>query len=168
MTRGIARVDPRRLDVLEDAGHPRRLAVAEGVDVELARAREEAVDQARAVRHDVVRGPRDPHPAAAEHVVRAHQHQVADALGGGARLVGVRGHGPLGRAEPRRAQDLAEPAAVLGGLDRREGAPRSGTPAASRSAASRSGVCPPKDTTTPAGRSSAQTSRTRSRVTGSR
>jgi len=45
-------MDTRALDVLEDRGHPRALAVAERVDVELDRAGEEAVDERRLVEHE--------------------------------------------------------------------------------------------------------------------
>ena len=83
----VAGVDPCRLDVLEDPPRPSRLAVAEHVDVELERALEELVDERRLVLSKLVRAANHPHPPAAEHVVRPHEHRVPDPLGDLERLL---------------------------------------------------------------------------------
>ena len=91
----------------------------------------------------------DLHRPAAEHVARAHEHRVADALGD--------------RRAPRRASVAVPPGglrdlepgaqrvpalAVLGEVDRRRRWCRARAPAGSRPA-SFSGVWPPSDTITP-------------------
>ena len=111
---------PRGLDVLEDRGHPGRLAVGEHVDVELVRALEELVDEARPVDDELLRPARDAHPAAAEDVVRTDEHRVADLRGDLARLLGALRDAPGGRPEAEPRQQLAEGAAVLRRLDGRE------------------------------------------------
>ena len=87
-------MDAGLLDVLHDAADVELGAVVERVDVDLDRVVEEPVDEQRMARaHDAlaldaleVVGERrrvvdDLHAAAAEHVARAHEHRVADALG---------------------------------------------------------------------------------------
>ena len=110
-------MDAGRLDVLEHRGDPGVLAVAERVDVELERAFEIAVDEARPLDAELVGRVRDVHAAAADHVVRADEHRVADPVGDLARLLGVLRDAPLGREV---AGELREAAAVLGGVDRVE------------------------------------------------
>ena len=101
------------------------------VDVDLDRVLEEAVDE-RVRRHgqraDVVRAVADAHRAAAEHVRRAHEHRVADALGDRDGLVDVARDRPLRRSQPELGEQAAEALAVLGEVDRGRVVPRIGTP----------------------------------------
>ena len=120
--RGVARVDPRLLDVLHHGRDVRIGAVAEGVDVELDRALEEAVDEDDAVdrRHrglDVRFAVTDAHRAAAEDVGGADEHRVADAVGDLDRLLGRLGHPPLRAAHAEALGEPAEALAVLGEVD---------------------------------------------------
>ena len=143
------------LDVLHDRADHDVAAVADRVDVDLDRVLDEAVDQR--VRRDrrgahVVLVVADAHGAAAEHVARAHEHRVADALGRLDGAVGVVRDAPGRRLEAELAEQVAEALPVLGQVDRARAACRGcGTPAASRPSARRSGVCPPNCTTTPIG-----------------
>ncbi len=98
------------------------VAVADRVDVDLDGVLDEAVDER--VRRDrrraqVVGRVADAHRPPAEHVGGAHEHRVADALGGRHGLVGVAGDRPVRRPQAELAQQLAEALAILGQVDRR-------------------------------------------------
>ena len=110
------------LDVLHDGRDVGVLAVAQGVDVDLDRALEEAVDERRPLHagegaDDVVGRVADAHRAAAEHVRRANQDGVADPLGerDGFRRRSPRS--PLGAADLELGEQAAEALAVLGEVD---------------------------------------------------
>ena len=107
------------------AATQRVLAVAERVDVELERAFEVAVDEARPLDAELVGGVRDVHAAAADHVVRPDEHGVADPLRELARLLGVLGHAPLRR-------EVAGELARSGRDPRRRRSRRAGRRAAAR------------------------------------
>ena len=165
---GVAGVDARALDVLEDGGDPAVVAVAQDVDVELERTLEEAVDEGGAGELELVsvparracRGrrarkgrvstgyPSSPASARASTVVAAYPH--------------------AGARRPSRARRVANRSRSSAASIADSGSPSSGTPASARPRARESGVCPPSETTTPRGRSSSTTSSTRSSVTGSR
>ena len=163
----VARVDARRLDVLQHRGDPRAVAVAERVDVELERALEVAVDEARARRRAARRRARDVHAAAADHVVRPDEHRVADPLRDRERLVRVVGRAPTS-ARAGQLASSARSGRVLGRVDRVERVAEQRHPGRGERRARRSGVWPPNETTTPSGCSSSHTSSTRSSVSGSR
>ena len=115
-------MDAGLLDVLHDGGDPGVVAVAEGVDVDLDRAFEEAVDERRPLdpRHrlaDVLGGVADAHGAAAEHMRGAHEHRVADPLGDVDGGVGVAGDAPVGTADLEAVAEGREALAVLGQVD---------------------------------------------------
>src|SRR5699024_3347288 len=123
-------VDAGLLDVLHDPAEVQLGAVVERVDVDLDRGVQEAVDedgrlgaaavgqvashvvdQARLVEDDL-------HPAAAQHVARAHQHRVADLCGDLDRVTHPPGGPVRGRGQVRLGQQRTEVAAVLGVVDR--------------------------------------------------
>ncbi len=124
---GVAGVDAGLLDVLHDAAEVELGAVVEGVDVDLHRVVEEAVDQHRVLGDQTgvplqVGGERllvvdDLHAASAEHVGRAGEHRVADLVGEGLGLGEGEGGAVLGGGQARVAQDAAESAALLGQVD---------------------------------------------------
>ena len=116
----VARVNAGRLDVLEDPTDPDRLTVAEEVDVELERAFEELVYERRLVELELLGPPRDAHAAAAEHVVRADEHRIADAFGNRPGLRSRRRRSPGRGAQPKLAEQGAEAPSVLRTLDRRQ------------------------------------------------
>ena len=127
-------MDARLLDVLHHRGDIRVGAVAEGVDVELDRALEEAVDEddpvdCRHRRLDVRFVVTDPHRSPAEHIRGAHEHRIADAAGDLDRLVCRLRHPPLRAAHAEALGEAAEPLAVLGevdGVERRSEDPEAG------------------------------------------
>ena len=168
--RGIAGVHSGRLDVLEDRRPPRRprrrRARRRRARAHPRGTRPRATGSATEISSGRAR---DVHAPAAEDVVRADEHGIADPLGDRARFLAVVSATPQAGARrpssassaPKRPRSSARSIAA-------SGSPRSGTPAAASAGASPSGVCPPSETTTPSGFSSAQTSSTRSCVSGSR
>ncbi len=108
------------LDVLHDRADDGALAVADGVDVDLDRVVDEAVDE-RSLLHRA--GPQrlvvvaDAHLAAAEHVARPHQHRIPDPVRDLDGLVGVGGDPPVRCAQIELGEDAAEPLAILGDVD---------------------------------------------------
>ncbi len=126
--RRVAGVDAGLLDVLHDAAEVELVAVVERVHVDLDRVVQEAVDQDRPGGADLgrlldVRGEarlvvHDLHAAAAEHVRRPDEDGVADLVGDGLGPGERRGGAVLRRGQPGLGEDLAEGAAVLGGVDR--------------------------------------------------
>ena len=120
-------MDARALHVLHDAGDEDVLAVADGVDLDLAaddvfvhqhgllfvdaHGVQEIVPQALLLGDDL-------HRSAAEHVARADEHGVADARGGLDARLDVR-HGLSGRLRNvELEQELFEAVAVFRALDR--------------------------------------------------
>ena len=125
--RGVAGVNTGFLDMLQDAADVYLFAIAQGVDIGLDCALQEAVQihrvvgaDARSLCHVIAQmlgivG--DHHAAAAQHIARAHQQRIAD----------VRGHGlgllKRGRLARRRVHDAqlveqsGEALAVLGKVD---------------------------------------------------
>ena len=121
-------MDAGLFDVLHDAADVDLVAVAERVDVDLDRILQETVDQHRvfgrqfsgagdvALQRLVVVD--DLHSATAQHVGRPNQHRISDLGGDPPGLRERRRHAvPRGR-QPRRRQQVAERAAVLGQIDR--------------------------------------------------
>ena len=120
-------MDAGLFDVLHDAADVDLVAVAQRVDVDLDRVLEEAVDQHRvfgrelggagdvALQRLVVVD--DLHAAPAQHVGRPHQHRIADVGGDPAGLRERGRHAVPRRRQPRRGQQVAERAAVLGQID---------------------------------------------------
>src|SRR4029453_291136 len=106
------------VDVLEDAADPRGLAVAEDVDVELECTLEVRVHERLLAELELLGAAGDEHAAAAEYVVGADEHRVADPPCDRARLVGTVRRSPGGRANPQLVEQGTETAAVLGTLDR--------------------------------------------------
>ena len=104
------------------------LAVAERVDVDLDRVREEPVDQHRVLGRDghrlahvgleLVRVVDDLHRAPAQHVGRPHQHRVADPLGELARGRDASRGAVLGLAQTQLGEQRRESLAILGAIDR--------------------------------------------------
>ena len=176
--RRVPGVDPGLLDVLHDPGDPDGLAVAQGVDVDLDRVLQEAVEVDGGA--GLGRRPGPGSRAGPRRRRRSPWH------GRRARSWGARAAGSRRRARPpapprrwsrwRRAARCSPggPAAPRSASDPRPGrwrrcsCPGSVTPAASRPAASLSGVWPPNWTTTPSGCSSSQTASTSSSVSGSK
>ena len=119
-------MDAGLLDVLHDRADVRVLAVGERVDVDLDRVLEEAVDERAPVDvrvervDDLLRRVADAHRAAAEHVRRAHEHRVADAVRDRVRLGRRLGDPPLRAAHAERLEQRAEALAILGEVDRLE------------------------------------------------
>ena len=122
----VAGVHARLLDVLHHGRHDRVGAVADGVDVDLDRVLDEAVDERVGRdrrRAHVVGRVADAHGPPAEHVGRPHEHGVADALRGRDGLVRVARDRPVGRAQAELGEQVAEALAVLREVDgRRAGA----------------------------------------------
>ena len=126
--RRVAGVDAGLLDVLHDTAEVQLVAVVQRVHVDLDRVVQESVDQDRPGRADLgrlldVRGqPRlvvhDLHAAPAEDVRRPDEDGVADLVGDGLGPGERRGGAVLRRGQPGLGEDLAEGAAVLGGVDR--------------------------------------------------
>ncbi len=120
-------MDPRLLDMLEDAGDRDVLAVADRVDIDLDRVAQIAVDQNRRRarylnrRGDIMielLGPVDHlHRAAAKHVAWAQQHRIADPLRHRDRLVAAAGEAVGGLLEAELVDQLGKPLAVLGKVD---------------------------------------------------
>ncbi len=176
----VAGVDPRLLDVLHDPGDPDVLAVAQGVDVDLDRVLEEAVE--------VDRGAGLGAPTRSQVVLEARRRcrrspsrgRRARSWGGPAagsrpRVRASSASSALTRGGVRRGvvaepvEQRAEPRAVLGEIDRVDaGAEDRGSRRRRGPAASLSGVWPPNCTTTPSGCSSSQTASTSSSVSGSK
>ena len=180
----VAGVDAGLLDVLHDPAEVHLLAVVERVDVDLDRVVEEPVDEDRVLRADAIGRAGDVggqglvvvddlHAAAAEDVGRAHEDRVAD--------LARRPRRPRRRCRPCRASGAGRPASA----STRPNAPRSsarlmasglvptiGTPSSLSACARPSGVWPPSCTMTPAIGpaccSAWTTSRTSSRVSGSK
>jgi hypothetical protein len=113
-------VAARALDVLEDRRDPRIVSVAEDVDVELDRVLEEAVVEARPFDGELGRVPGDMDAAAADHVMRPDEHGIAELLGRRVRFGGVVRGAPRRRAQAELVEQLREPHAVLGRVDRGE------------------------------------------------
>ena len=121
-------MDAGLLDVLHDAGDIDRVAVGDGVDIDLDRVLQIAVDQHRAgAGHahrvaDVALQPGgvvdDLHRPAAQHVRRADHHRIADALRDRLGLGGGIGGAVVGLAQAEPVQQLLEALAVLGEVDR--------------------------------------------------
>ena len=111
--RRVARVDSNGLDVLEHGCDPGRAAVTERVDVELERALEVPVDEARPLDVQLAGRVRDVHAASADHVVRPHGTGIADAA---PRPLGLVDVGRLPHCGAG-AGKLGEAATVLGGVD---------------------------------------------------
>ena len=115
------------LDMLEHPAHDHFGPVGDGIDVDLDRVAQIAVDQHRAAARHLDRGrdimvellrPVDHlHPPPAEHVGRAQKHRIADPLGDPQRLVAAARDavGRLFQAEP--LDQRREPLAVLGKVD---------------------------------------------------
>ncbi len=121
-------MDARLLDVLHHRADVDGDAVAERVDVDLERAFEEAVDEDGAgdARHRRAHLPlvvADPHRAAAEDVRGPDEHRVADPLRDLDRGVRRVGDPPLRAPDPELREQLPEPFAVLGEVDRLVGRP---------------------------------------------
>ena len=129
-------MDAGLLDVLHDAGDVGVLAVAEAIDIDLDGVGEIAVDQQRPLgRDDQFRRPvevagepdevavelravvHDLHGAAAQHIGRPDHDRIADAVGGGARLLRARGDAALRLAQLELFEQLLEAVAVLGEVD---------------------------------------------------
>ena len=125
--RGVAGVDTSLLDMLQNAADVDLFAVAQGVDIGLDRALQEAVQvhrvvgaDARSLGHVIAQmlgivG--DHHAATAQHVARTHQQRVADVCGHG---LGLLKRGGLARRRIHDAQLVeqgGEALAVLGKVD---------------------------------------------------
>ena len=153
---------------------------AEGVDVDLDRVLEEAVEQQRVlgarldvlaqVGAQIIGRVADLHRPAAEHVGGPDEQREADARPAiSLRLVGAEGGAVRRVGDPEPLQHRPEPAAILGEVDRVDRACRAASrPASSSVFASRSGVWPPNWTITPSGCSCSITARTSSAVSGSK
>ena len=115
--------------MLHDARHEDLLTVADGVHLQLL-AHDVAVHQHGAVGIDLYGGLEvvaqrllirdDLHGTSAEHVARAHQHRIADPLGGPHALFDIGHRLGFGLGNTQLLHDLLEAAAVLGiadGLD---------------------------------------------------
>ena len=115
------------LDVLHDPGDEHLLAVGERIDVDLDRVGEEAVDQDRGVAEQAHRladiadqalaVAHDLHGAPAEHIGRAHQHRIADALGDRHRLLDRTAGAVRRLAQAEALEQFLEAPAVLGEVD---------------------------------------------------
>ena len=132
----VARVHPGLLYVLHDPRHQALMAVREGIDVDLDRVLEEAIEQqgVRLVGPHVtpqigvesLRRVADLHRPPAEHVGRAHEEREPDLLGDRRRLRG-RVRGPVGRVRDlEAAQQGAEATTILGQVDRVDRRPEQG------------------------------------------
>ena len=179
----VAGVDPGLLDVLHDPAEVQVGAVVERVDVDLDGVLQEPVDQHRVVGAHVgglgdvglERGVvvDDLHAPAAQHVGGPDQHRVAD---GRPRSRGPRRTWSPCRAWARAGRCRRAPGRRRRGARRRRSprarCPSTGTPASLSRCARPSGVCPPSvqmtPATGPAARSASTTSRTSSKVSGSK
>ena len=85
--------------MLEDRRDPGLGAVAQDVDVELDCILEVAVDEARAVHVELACMARDVDPAPADHVVRSHEHRVAELVGRNPRFFCIGGCAPGWRVQ---------------------------------------------------------------------
>ena len=132
--RGVARMDPRLLDVLHDAADDDRLPVGHGVHVRLERILKEAVQQDRVFRRGLHGAGKvlpqrngvvhDLHRAPAQHVARADEDRVSDLLGDAQRLVDAcRGTARRHRHAQLAAQ-LVEPPPILRAVDRLHARPQ--------------------------------------------
>ena len=153
-------MDAGLLDMLHDAGDIDLVAVGDGIDIDLDRVLQIAVDQHRARARDadgaadVAVEPGgvvdDLHRPAAEHVGRADHHRVADRAARSPRLPAANGRcrcpAGAGRAASAAAGSAGGPRP---GRSRRARCRGSGYRARSSAFARLSGVCPPNCTMTP-------------------
>ena len=122
-------MNARLFDVLHDRADVRVRSVRDGVDVDLDRALDEAVDQDGAVdRTEVVGRITDAHRAPAEHVRRADQDREADPLGKRAGLVFASRYPPVRTANSEPGEQGAEPLAILGDVHGLECGPDDAVP----------------------------------------
>ncbi len=121
-------MDACLLDVLHDAGDDDFLAVCDRVDVDLDREIQEAVEQDRAVVRDahgpldviaqLVLAVHDLHRTSAEHVRRPHDQRIADLLRHRDGFVDVTRGAVRRLLELELVDELLEPLAILGEIDR--------------------------------------------------
>src|SRR5439155_17244127 len=127
--RRVPGVHARLFDVLHDRADVRLGSVGDGVDVDLDRAFDEAVDQDGAVdRAEVVHRVADAHRPPAEHVRRANQDRKTDPLCDRTRLVAASRYPPLRTANPEPVEQGAEALAILGYVHRLERRPDDAVP----------------------------------------
>ena len=122
--------------MLHDSGEEQLLPVVDGINVDLDRVIEKAVDEHRMLRVDL-RGTdkvigehrvvvHDLHATTAEDETRSHEHRIPDILGNRLRLW-KGGRGPmLWRRQARCRQDLAEGAPLLRKVNRLGARPEDG------------------------------------------
>ena len=125
--RAVARMDPRKLDVLHHARDADGPAVAQGVDIHLHGVGQELVDQDRIpprrgnrVAHVLPQLrwiPDDFHGAAAKHVGGPDHDRVADLLGRPRGFVGRMGRAVPRLHKPEPVQKRLEPLPILGEVD---------------------------------------------------
>ncbi len=175
-------MDARLFDMLHDACDVDVGAVAEGIDVNLGRAGEVAVEEDGAVTRDMhgladvavelVHVADDFHRAAAEDVGRADDEGEADAGRDLDCLFGGGGDAVDGLFEAELFDELLEPFAVFGKVDGVGRGAEDGMPASWSALASLRGVWPPNWTMTPwsvpLSRSTRRISMTCSKVSGSK
>ena len=116
----VARMNAGLLDVLHDRTDQDIAAIGDGIDVDLDRVLNKAVDQRGRTDVAVAQGGlvvTDAHRAATEHVRRAHEYRIADAVGDLDRLLHAIGDRPVGSLQTRAVEQLAEAQAILGEVD---------------------------------------------------
>jgi hypothetical protein len=126
--RGVPGVHAGLLDVLHDRPDPDLVAVAEGVDVDLDRVLQEAVEEdrarlpvracAREVVGQAVLRIADLHRPAAQHVRGPHQQRIANVARHGKRLLRRLGCRPRRAAQAKLVEHASEARPVLGEVDR--------------------------------------------------
>ena len=121
-------MDARFLDMLHHPGDPHGVLVGQDVDVHLDRVLQVAIDQdrtdvrsARGVGHEaahLVERMDDAHRPSAEHVGGPDNQRISQHLGLLQRVGDAEADGVLRLAQPEPVEQLLEPLAVLGQIDR--------------------------------------------------